>query len=159
MAVFWDAIPCSTVVVDRRFRVFSVHNQGDDGGSKLLWNVGQYLPHYTLRHSVDPPPLPLQEPMNPLHTSLIQGQWCRSSGGKTTVNLPWIKSGLQESNPVYWIHLSILAKTFSRSESNAVIILILLHLISGEFFFQNMAAQTLCNLQAVLKMWKLHQRN
>jgi hypothetical protein len=28
----------------------AVFCQGDDGGSKFLWNVGQYLPDYTAEH-------------------------------------------------------------------------------------------------------------
>jgi hypothetical protein len=37
LAAFWDATPCS-------------HHHPDDGGSKLLWNVGQYVPDYTFQH-------------------------------------------------------------------------------------------------------------
>jgi hypothetical protein len=37
MAVFWDVAPCSMVDIDRSFR--GAHRP-DDGGSKLLWNVG-----------------------------------------------------------------------------------------------------------------------
>jgi hypothetical protein len=47
----------SLVDIDRRFQEDScLHHQGDedddagDGGSKLLWNVGQYLPDYTVQH-------------------------------------------------------------------------------------------------------------
>jgi hypothetical protein len=36
MTVFWVVVLCS------------LHNQGDDGGSKDLWNVGKLLPDYTV---------------------------------------------------------------------------------------------------------------
>jgi hypothetical protein len=39
MAVFCDFGPCSPLDTDRHFR--------GDGGSKHLWNVGQYRPDYT----------------------------------------------------------------------------------------------------------------
>jgi hypothetical protein len=38
MAVFWDIVPCSLVNIDQCFR-----------GTKLLWNVSQYLPDYTVQ--------------------------------------------------------------------------------------------------------------
>jgi hypothetical protein len=44
MAVFWDVSPCSLVGTDRRFRGV------DDGGIKLLRNVGQYP--QTTRHNI-----------------------------------------------------------------------------------------------------------
>jgi hypothetical protein len=54
MAVFWDVAPCSLVDIDWRFREAScLHHQckqGDNGGSKLFWNVGQYPPDYTVLH-------------------------------------------------------------------------------------------------------------
>jgi hypothetical protein len=43
---------------DRRcggFYWICLHHQGDGGGSKLLWNVGQYLPDYTAQHSIRQP--------------------------------------------------------------------------------------------------------
>jgi hypothetical protein len=41
---------CSPKETDRRFGVITssivIHHQGlDDGGSRNLWNVGQFLPH------------------------------------------------------------------------------------------------------------------
>jgi hypothetical protein len=45
--VFWDGAPCRLLDIDRRFR--GAHNP-DDGGSKHLWNVGQFLPDYTAQH-------------------------------------------------------------------------------------------------------------
>jgi hypothetical protein len=39
--VFWDIAPCS-LEVNRYFRgVYCLHQQGNDGGSTRLWNVGQ----------------------------------------------------------------------------------------------------------------------
>jgi hypothetical protein len=46
-AVFWDAAPCSVVNIDRCFREAYCP---DDGGSKILQNVGEYLPEYTTQH-------------------------------------------------------------------------------------------------------------
>jgi hypothetical protein len=40
-AVFWDVAPCSLVDIDLHI---------DAGGSKLLWNVRQYLPNYAAQH-------------------------------------------------------------------------------------------------------------
>jgi hypothetical protein len=37
MAVFWVVAPCSLVEIYQRFRP-------DDGGSKVLWNAGKFLP-------------------------------------------------------------------------------------------------------------------
>jgi hypothetical protein len=55
MAVIWDVAPCSLVGIDRPFRLACcLHHQGDDllddGGSKLLRNVVQYLPDYRMQH-------------------------------------------------------------------------------------------------------------
>jgi hypothetical protein len=54
IAVLWHVAPCSLVDTDRRFRrAYCLHHQGDDpddGGNKLLCNVGQYLPDYTVSH-------------------------------------------------------------------------------------------------------------
>jgi hypothetical protein len=36
MAVFWDVVPCSP----------------GDGGSNHLWNVGEFLSHYTVQHPI-----------------------------------------------------------------------------------------------------------
>jgi hypothetical protein len=44
--VFWVVAPCSLVDTDRLFRGAYCHCP-DDGGSKFLWDVGQYLPEYT----------------------------------------------------------------------------------------------------------------
>jgi hypothetical protein len=49
MAVFWDAVTCRLVEIDRRFRgTYYLHHHGydrpEDGRSKHLWNVGQFLP-------------------------------------------------------------------------------------------------------------------
>jgi hypothetical protein len=53
MAVFWDVAPCSLVGIDRPFKgaycLLYHSGKSDDGGSKLLWNVGQYLPDSHLR--------------------------------------------------------------------------------------------------------------
>jgi hypothetical protein len=47
-AVFWVDALCCVVEVYRRFRdSCCFHYQGDDGGSKHLWNVGKLLPDYT----------------------------------------------------------------------------------------------------------------
>jgi hypothetical protein len=40
MTVFWDVAPCSLVETGRHFSC------PDDGGSKYLWNIGQFLPDY-----------------------------------------------------------------------------------------------------------------
>jgi hypothetical protein len=51
MAVFWDVAPCSLVDTDRHFRgAYCLQHRTDNGGSKVLWNVGQYLPDYTAQH-------------------------------------------------------------------------------------------------------------
>jgi hypothetical protein len=48
MKVFCDVAPCSLVGADRRFRgAYSLHLQGDDGGSRHLWNVGTLQRGYT----------------------------------------------------------------------------------------------------------------
>jgi hypothetical protein len=44
MTVFWDIAPCGLVDISLR----SLHPY--DGGSKLLWNVGQYLSDYTVQY-------------------------------------------------------------------------------------------------------------
>jgi hypothetical protein len=46
---FWNIAPCSTVEVERRFRVaYYIHHQDDDdGGSISLWNVGVHQRGYT----------------------------------------------------------------------------------------------------------------
>jgi hypothetical protein len=44
MTVFWDVAPCSLLEIDRRFRgACCLHDRCDDGGSKHLWNIGQFL--------------------------------------------------------------------------------------------------------------------
>jgi hypothetical protein len=52
MTVFWDVAPCSLVEVDWLLRgSFDLHHyRPDDGGSKLLWNVGHLLPDFTVQH-------------------------------------------------------------------------------------------------------------
>jgi hypothetical protein len=42
----------SLVDIDRRFRdAYCLHYQGSgDGGSEHLWNVGQYVPYFTVQH-------------------------------------------------------------------------------------------------------------
>jgi hypothetical protein len=58
MSVFWDDALRSLVETEQRFRgAYCLHHpwwwvihRPDDGGSKLLWNVGQYLPEYTAQH-------------------------------------------------------------------------------------------------------------
>jgi hypothetical protein len=47
ISVLWDAAQCSLVDIDRRFR--GTHHP-NDRGSKIFWNVGQYLPDYTSQH-------------------------------------------------------------------------------------------------------------
>jgi hypothetical protein len=53
MAVFWVVSPCILVEIYQRFRgPCCLHHQGDetrpdDGSSKVLWNVGKFLPDYT----------------------------------------------------------------------------------------------------------------
>jgi hypothetical protein len=50
MAVCWDVAPCSLLDNDRCFRwAYCLHQQGNEG-SDLLWNVGLYLPDYTVLH-------------------------------------------------------------------------------------------------------------
>jgi hypothetical protein len=47
MAVFWDVAPCSLVKTDGSFRgAYCLHHCPDDGGSKHLWNIGQFLSDY-----------------------------------------------------------------------------------------------------------------
>jgi hypothetical protein len=55
MEAFWDIMPCSLVVVDRRLRgAYCLHNQGnhrpDDGGSTHIWNVSLLQRDYTAPH-------------------------------------------------------------------------------------------------------------
>jgi hypothetical protein len=53
--VSWNVAPSSLVEIGRRFRgAYCLHHQGDvsthrpeDGGSKHLWNVGQFLRDHT----------------------------------------------------------------------------------------------------------------
>jgi hypothetical protein len=45
MTVFWYAAPWSLAETDRRFR-----DAPDDGGSKHLWNVSQFLRGYTAQY-------------------------------------------------------------------------------------------------------------
>jgi hypothetical protein len=47
MAVSWDVAPCSLIDIDRRFRGVYCRLHNDD---KYYWNVGQYLPDYTVQH-------------------------------------------------------------------------------------------------------------
>jgi hypothetical protein len=39
---------CSLVVNDWHLGVYCSHNLGNDGGGKRLWNVGHFLPTYTI---------------------------------------------------------------------------------------------------------------
>jgi hypothetical protein len=57
MAVFWDVAPCSLVDTGRRLReAYCLQHQGeDDKGSKLLRNVDQYPPDYTVQHLIRQP--------------------------------------------------------------------------------------------------------
>lgn len=54
MTVVWDVASYRLVDIDRRFRVICSlqcsGEQSDDRGSILLWNVGKYLPPYTVQH-------------------------------------------------------------------------------------------------------------
>jgi hypothetical protein len=51
MTVFWDVVPCGMVEHDWHFRgAYCLHHLPDEGGSKHLWNVGQYLPDYMAQH-------------------------------------------------------------------------------------------------------------
>jgi hypothetical protein len=49
IAVSLDAEPYFLVEIDRRF-VAAVDERSDGGGSKHLWNVGQYVLDYTAQH-------------------------------------------------------------------------------------------------------------
>jgi hypothetical protein len=54
MIVFWDVAPCSLVDIDWRFRgVYCLHHRyrPGDGGSKHLWNVGQFLRDCTAQNT------------------------------------------------------------------------------------------------------------
>jgi hypothetical protein len=59
-AVFWVVAPCSVVgFTDVSEELYSLHHQGDDRGdegSKLLGNVGQYIPDYTMLRPRRQPP-------------------------------------------------------------------------------------------------------
>jgi hypothetical protein len=52
MAAVWAVAPCSSLLTDvfieSSIRLMS--DYPDDGGSKLLWNVGHHLPDYTVQH-------------------------------------------------------------------------------------------------------------
>jgi hypothetical protein len=47
-AVFWVVAPCSLVEINQRFRGPCCLVRPDDGDSKDLWNVGKFLPDYTV---------------------------------------------------------------------------------------------------------------
>jgi hypothetical protein len=47
MAVFWVVAPCSLVVHQRYRGPCCQHHQGDDGGSKDIWNADKLLPDFT----------------------------------------------------------------------------------------------------------------
>jgi hypothetical protein len=61
MTVFWDVALCSLVEIYRRYTgAFTHHHQGDsgrrdDGGSKHLRNIDQFIPHYMSQHSKSQP--------------------------------------------------------------------------------------------------------
>jgi hypothetical protein len=47
-AAFWAIVPCSLVEVYLCFiGACCLHHQGDEWGSKHLWNIGKLLPDYT----------------------------------------------------------------------------------------------------------------
>jgi hypothetical protein len=51
MTVFWDVAPCSLADADRCFKGdYCLQHRPDEGGSKRLRNVGQFLPDYTVQH-------------------------------------------------------------------------------------------------------------
>jgi hypothetical protein len=52
MNVFWDVAPYGLVEVYWCFRGACClhHHCPDDGGSEHLWNVGKFLPIYTMQH-------------------------------------------------------------------------------------------------------------
>jgi hypothetical protein len=54
MTVFWDVVPYSLAEIDRHFKeAYCPHHQDDrldDGGSKYVWKVSQFLPDYTAQH-------------------------------------------------------------------------------------------------------------
>jgi hypothetical protein len=78
IAVFWDVAPYSLVEIYRRFRgVYCLFHQGDDdddGGSKHLWNVGEFLPDYTAQHPRRQSPL-YSSPREPEISRYKQFQW------------------------------------------------------------------------------------
>jgi hypothetical protein len=47
MAVFWVVAPCSLVEIYQRDELWAMSHRPDDGGSKVLWNAGKFLPDYT----------------------------------------------------------------------------------------------------------------
>jgi hypothetical protein len=53
MTVFWDIARWNMVECSRRFRgAYCLNRQGDDGGSKHLWNVGHYTEQYPRRQVI-----------------------------------------------------------------------------------------------------------
>jgi hypothetical protein len=49
MVFFWAVESCILVDIDQCFRgTYRLHNQSDDEGSKILSNIGQYLPHFVM---------------------------------------------------------------------------------------------------------------
>jgi hypothetical protein len=55
MAIFWDLAPCSLVDIDHQGDEDDSHP--DDGCSKILLNVSQYLPDYMMQHPQRQPSL------------------------------------------------------------------------------------------------------
>jgi hypothetical protein len=47
---FLDVMPCSLVKTERRVTCVYFLHQGDDGGSRHLWNVSQFLPDYETQY-------------------------------------------------------------------------------------------------------------
>jgi hypothetical protein len=60
MTVFWDVAPCRLVETYRRFRGACLIAFTDDGGSKHLWNVGQFLKDYKTQYTSYSPTLELE---------------------------------------------------------------------------------------------------
>jgi hypothetical protein len=84
MAVLWDVAPCSLVDINRRFTWAQAMSHPDDGGSKNLWNVLQYLSDCTVKHPTRQPPsysqvLPAQLPTEgePPHILDLKSWWRR----------------------------------------------------------------------------------
>jgi hypothetical protein len=49
--IYWDIAPCSLVEINQCFRgAYCLHHQGNDGGSKHLWNIGKFLWDYMAQH-------------------------------------------------------------------------------------------------------------